>query len=115
MDFAAGNGADTSHEGRQRSPEDFCAKDSTLPASIIRPSTEEPAAMLPRLAREYYMLSDIATNMRSGFILSRKAVWTWLLPMPPCAGCACKAFPYEITPITCWAGAYCSTILRWKG
>ncbi len=73
MDFAAGNGADTSHEGRQRSPEDFCAKDSTLPASIIPPSTEEPAAMLSRLAREYYMLSDIATNMRSGFILLNSA------------------------------------------
>src|SRR5260370_7468933 len=73
MDFAAGNGADTSHEGRQRSPEDFCAKDSTLPASLVPPSREEPAAMLSRLAREYYMLSDIATNMRSGFILLNSA------------------------------------------
>jgi DNA-binding response OmpR family regulator/signal transduction histidine kinase len=73
MDFAAGNGADTSHEGRQRSPPDFRAGDSTLPASIISSSTEEPAAMLSRFAREYYMLSDIATNMRSGFILLNSA------------------------------------------
>ena len=69
MDFAAGNGADTSHEGKQRSPEDFCAEDSTLPASTLSTSTEESAAMSSSLAREYYILSDIATNMRSGFIL----------------------------------------------
>jgi DNA-binding response OmpR family regulator/signal transduction histidine kinase len=69
MDFAAGNGADTSHEDWQRSPGDFWAEESTLPASTISTSTEKPAIMSSSLAREYYILDGVASNMRSGFIL----------------------------------------------
>ena len=69
MDFAAGNGADTSHEDWQQSPGDFWAEKSTLPASNISTSTEKPAITSSSLAREYYILDGVATNMRSGFIL----------------------------------------------
>ncbi len=69
MDFAAGNGADTSHEDWQQSPGDFWAEKSTLPASSISTSTEKPAITSSSLAREYYILDGVATNMRSGFIL----------------------------------------------
>jgi DNA-binding response OmpR family regulator/signal transduction histidine kinase len=73
MDFAAGNGADTSHEDWQQSPGDFCAEESTLPASTISTSTEKPAILSSSLAREYYILDGVATNMRSGFILLNQA------------------------------------------
>ncbi len=73
MDFAAGNGEDTSHEDWQRSPDGFCAEESALPASTISTSKGEPAVMSSSLAREYYILSEIALNMRSGFILLNPA------------------------------------------
>jgi DNA-binding response OmpR family regulator/signal transduction histidine kinase len=69
MDFATGNGADTSHEDWQQSPGDFWAEKSTLPASSISTSTEKPAITSSSLAREYYILDGVATYMRSGFIL----------------------------------------------
>src|SRR6266487_4413259 len=69
MDFATGNGADTSHEDWQQSPGDLWVEKSTLPASSISTSTEKPAITSSSLAREYYILDGVATNMGSGFIL----------------------------------------------
>jgi DNA-binding response OmpR family regulator/signal transduction histidine kinase len=71
MDFAAGNGSDTGHAGWQRSPEDFWAEESSLPATTI--STDEPAAIPLNFAREYCVLAGVASNMRSGFILLNSA------------------------------------------
>ena len=71
MDFAAGNGSDTGHAGWQRSPEDFWAEESSLPATTI--STDEPAAKPLNFAREYRVLAGVASNMRSGFILLNSA------------------------------------------
>jgi len=71
MDFAAGNGAETGHADRQRSPGDFWAEESALPASYI--SKEEPAAIASNFAREYRVLAGVASNMRSGFILLNSA------------------------------------------
>ncbi len=71
MDFAAGNGSDTGHAGWQRSPEDFWAEESSLPATTI--STGEPAAIPLNFAREYCVLAGVASNMRSGFILLNSA------------------------------------------
>ncbi|HKF35298.1 MAG TPA: ATP-binding protein, partial [Ktedonobacteraceae bacterium] len=71
MDFAAGNGAETSHADRQRSPGDFWAEESALPASHV--SKEEPAAIASNFAREYRVLAGVASNMRSGFILLNSA------------------------------------------
>jgi len=71
MDFAAGNGSDTGHAGWQRSPEDFWAEESSLPATTF--STDEPAAIPLNFAREYCVLAGVASNMRSGFILLNSA------------------------------------------
>ncbi len=71
MDFAAGNGSDTGHAGWQRSPEDFWAEESSLPATTF--STDEPAAVPLNFAREYCVLAGVASNMRSGFILLNSA------------------------------------------
>src|SRR5258708_18429886 len=71
MDFAAGNGAETGHADRQRSPGDFWAEESALPASYI--SKEETAAIASNFAREYRVLAGVASNMRSGFILLNSA------------------------------------------
>jgi DNA-binding response OmpR family regulator/signal transduction histidine kinase len=71
MDFSAGNGAETGHADRPRSPGDFWAEESALPASHI--SKEEPAAIAPNFAREYRVLAGVASNMRSGFILLNSA------------------------------------------
>jgi DNA-binding response OmpR family regulator/signal transduction histidine kinase len=71
MDFAAGNGSDTGHAGWQRSPEDFWAEESSLPATTF--SIDEPAAIPLNFAREYCMLAGVASNMRSGFILLNSA------------------------------------------
>ncbi len=56
MDFAAGNGADTSNEGWWR-------EDST-----VIPSKENDI-LSEDLAREYSVLTGVAANMRSGFLL----------------------------------------------
>src|SRR5260370_204336 len=71
MDFAAGNGAETGHAEQQRSPGNFWAEESALPASYI--SKEEPAAIASNFAREYRVLAGVASNMRSGFILLNSA------------------------------------------
>ena len=71
MDFAAGNGAETGHDDQQRSPGNFWAEESALPASYI--SKEETAAIASNFAREYRVLAGVASNMRSGFILLNSA------------------------------------------
>jgi len=55
MDFAAGNGADMSNDG-------WWAEESALSPSDIN-------ILSTGLAREYSLLTDVAANMRSGFLL----------------------------------------------